>query len=393
MIRNPRLKSFLTNTVFKAVSLLNQVIPKDDRLVLLYSDMGFRDNILYIYDYMISEGYNRRYKIVRSQNDKPMDRIPENVTIESNVQGVITYLRAGHVFYCFGKLPIYPSKDQRVVQMWHGSPFKGADIRQKSEMTEDYRKSYYTHVLSTSELFNGFWSAEFDCGIQRVMICGQPRTDVMITPYSKDELDIFEKKLILWMPTFRKSKILDYSDVDNAKDFLPVVNVEDLDKLNACLYEHDIKLMIKLHPMQDTDGMAETDYSNLVIYKHEDFQKTGYDLYRLLGNADAIITDYSSVFLDYILLDRPIGFTEDDIDDYKNKRGFAMSDPDHYRAGPKIRTINDMMRFIEDVSFGIDEWKKVRGQVNREVNTYRDYQNRKRALEIGGVVKEGEMGK
>ena len=205
MIKNIAIKKFLTNTVFRGLSIINQIIPKDDSLVLLYSNMGFRDNIAYVYDYMIAEGYNKRYKIVRSQNEKYAGLVPVNVKIERNAKSVITYLRAGHVFYCFGKLPIYPAKRQKVVQMWHGAPFKGTDIRQLSEITGDYKKSFYTNVLSMSEIFRDFWSVEFDCGKKRISICGQPRTDVMINPYSKDELGLTGKKLIMWMPTFRNS--------------------------------------------------------------------------------------------------------------------------------------------------------------------------------------------
>lgn len=387
MIRNEKIKSLLTKTIFKGLSLVNQFIPKDDYLVLLYSNMGFRDNISYIYDYMISEEYNKKYKIVISQNDKRKKVLPSNVSSKSNLAGVLTYLRAGHVFYCFGKLPIYPSKTQKVIQMWHGSPFKGVDIRQKNEMTKNYQKSYYTNALSTSEIFNEFWANEFDCGVERISICGQPRTDVMINPYPPEKIGIQNKKLILWMPTFRKSSVLGYSDVKEAKDFLPVINLDDLERLNECLKTNNVKMIIKLHPMQDSYGINKTKFSNLCIFQHSDFQRKGYDLYRLLGNADAIITDYSSVFLDYILLNRPIGFTEDDIEDYKDGRGFAMSNPDHYRTGPKIRTYDDMNKFIEDISKGVDEWKSQREAVNIEVNYYRDYNNRRRALKIGGVIK------
>lgn len=385
MIKNMKLKLFLTNTVFRCISIINQIIPKNDKIVLLYSNMGFRDNIQYIYDYMILKGYNNKYKIIKSQNDKSYDKLPSNVLVENNLRSILTFLRAGHVFYCFGKLPIYPSKNQKVIQMWHGSPFKGADVRQKREMTKDYKTSYYTSVLSTAEIFNDFWGVEFDCGKQRIAICGQPRTDVMIEPYKRENIGLVNEKLILWMPTFRKSSILGYSDVKAEKDFLPVIGYDDIEMLNENLSLNNTKMIIKLHPMQDTYGITQTEYSNLCIYDHDCFKSKGYDLYRLLGNADALITDYSSVFLDYMLLSRPIGFTEDDIEDYSNGRGFAMSNPDHYRTGPKIRTFSDMIKFIESVSSGVDEWKQQRDEVNCEVNKFRDYNNRRRALEIGGV--------
>lgn len=385
MIRNVKLKLFLSNTVFKGISIINKIIPKNDNLVLLYSNMGFRDNVAYIYDYMVETGYNKKYRIIRSQNETCNQSIPDNVVVVSNLKAIFYYLRSGHIFYAFGKLPIYPSKNQKVVQMWHGSPFKGADKCQKGEMTKDYRKSYYTNALSTAECFTDFWGEEFDCGKQRISICGHPRTDVMINSYNKEELNLDCSKLILWMPTFRKSKILGYNDIESNDNILPIVQDADLQRLNDNLRANEVKLMIKLHPVQDTGNIAIKEHSNISLLSHKEFTQLGFDLYRLLGSVDALITDYSSVFYDFMLMDRPIAFTTDDYEEYKDNRGFAVSDPDYYRAGPKIQTINDLFMFIKDVADGNDTWKKTREKVNSEVNIFRDYRNCRRALEIGGV--------
>lgn len=101
---------------------------------------------------MISEKYNEKYQIIRSQNESYGGVIPTNVKIVSNMRAIKYYLRAGHVFYAFGKLPIYPAKNQKVVQMWHGSPFKGADKRQLVENANKKKKSYYTNAFSTSKI-------------------------------------------------------------------------------------------------------------------------------------------------------------------------------------------------------------------------------------------------
>lgn len=390
MIKNLKIKLLLTNTVFKALSALNAIVPKDDKIVLLYSNMGFRDNIAYLYDYMIREEYNKKYKIYRSQNELFYGaELPYNVHIISNVKGVLLFLFAGHIFYAFGKLPIYPSKEQKVIQMWHGSPFKGTDVRQKAEITHDYRKSYYTNVLSTSSVFAEFWSEEFDCGLERISICGHPRTDAIANPYSKIELNIEEDdKLIMWMPTFRQSKKLGYNDIDTTDSLVPVVKYEDFFELNEVLKAYKLKLMIKLHPVQDTDEYKDITFSNIILLSHERFIKSGLDLYRLLGSADGLITDYSSVFYDFMLVNRPIAFTEDDFDEYKDSRGFAVEDPDHYRVGHKIKCKNDLISFLEDVYIGNDIWKAERECVNYEVNEYRDYNNSRRALEIGNVIME-----
>ncbi len=386
MIKNVRLKRILTNTLFRGFSVVNRWVRKRDDMVLLYSNMGFRDNVAYIYDYMIEQGYHSKYRMIRCQNEKFSGELPPNVKVIGNVRGILSYFRAGHVFYAFGKLPIYPSKGQKVVQMWHGSPFKGWDRTQEQEMTGNYKKSFYTDCLVTSECFSEIYAKMFDCGLERISVCGQPRTDVMANPYPDDELKGKGNKLILWMPTFRKSKKLGYNDVEeDGAGLLPVVRKGELASLNEVLRQNNVKLMVKLHPMQDLDEYKKSEHSNISILSHQDFLESHLELYRLLGSADALITDYSSVFYDFMLMDRPIAFTVDDFEEYKDHRGFAVKDPDYYRTGPKLKDYEDVAAFVRSVSAGQDEWRERRGKVNEEVNVYRDFENRRRALEIGGV--------
>lgn len=388
MIKNVKIKMFLTNTVFRGLSAINQIVPKNQNLVLLYSNMGFRDNVAYIYDYMISEKYNEKYQIIRSQNESYGGVIPTNVKIVSNVRAIKYYLRAGHVFYAFGKLPIYPAKNQKVVQMWHGSPFKGGDIREKKESMHKSEKSYYTNVLSASPIFVERWMEEFNCNKDNISICGHPRTDVMLKPYTKSELGITEKKMILWMPTFRKSKILGYNDVENNDSLVPILKgIEDFTALNEFLKKRSCRIIIKLHPMQDVENYKNLELTNIELLSQNLFISRGYDLYRLISSADALITDYSSVFYDFMLMDRPIGFTEDDFEEYKDGRGFSVDNPDYFRAGHKMKTLADVENFLQDVCDDNDIWKEKRGEVNKASNYYRDFQNCKRALEIGGIMK------
>ncbi len=385
MLKSRKVKNILTNTIFRGLSLVNRFVPKDENRVLLYSNMGFRDNVAYIYDYMIENGYNQKYRIYRSQNENYEGEIPENTKIISNVKAVLTYLRAGHVFYAFGKLPIYPGTNQKVVQMWHGSPFKGADVNQISDMGSEKSPSYYTNVFSTAECFSKFWCMEHHCRPENISICGHPRTDVMCNPYTKKELGMEQKKIILWMPTFRQSKILGYKELEETGEILPVLKNEEFHKIDDFLVSQNVVLWVKLHPMQDLTQINTKEYKNLFMQSAEEFNRLHLDLYRLLGSVDALITDYSSVFYDFMLVNKPIGFTVDDMQEYGNERGFAVSNPEHYMTGDKISTLQDLQDFIRSIVEENDTWKELRNQVNQEVNRFRDYQNCRRALQIGGV--------
>jgi len=228
VIAKQRVKLFLSNTVFRAISLINTIIPKDDTLILLYSNLGFRDNIAYLYNHLIDNGYNKKYRIIRSQNDKYTGTLTDNVKIISNAKGVLYFLRAGHVFYCFGKIPIYPSNNQIVIQLWHGTPFKGADDWQKATVA---KKSYYTYLLMSSHYFDDIAKKYYGVKDKNIAICGQPRTDVMFKDNPKYEELRNYKKVVIWMPTFRKSTLMGYSNT--SKDMIiPLLKCTDFENIN-----------------------------------------------------------------------------------------------------------------------------------------------------------------
>ena len=64
--------------------------------------------------------------------------------------------------------------------------------------------------------------------------------------------------------------------------------------------------------------------SNLVFINDAFLSDNGIINYELLGVADALLTDYSSVYYDYLLLDRPIGLCWDDYEEYK-ANGFKVN--------------------------------------------------------------------
>ena len=111
-----------------------------------------------LYDYLIDAGYNQKYKIICSTNDYKMYNkdLPSNVIFVSNIRGVLQYFSAGFVYYCFGKIPIFHGKDQKVVQMWHGSAFKAPD--EGMLKGHSFEKPYYTNVFSSSKHFAPIFS-------------------------------------------------------------------------------------------------------------------------------------------------------------------------------------------------------------------------------------------
>lgn len=382
MIKNVRLKVFLQNTVFFAFSWLNQRKKHDKKKIMLYSNMGFRDNVKALYDYLIENGYNQKYQIVCSTNDYNnfLSHVPSNVKFISNVQGIKEFLSAGFVYYCFGKLPIFHGKGQKVVQMWHGSAFKAPDEGMLKGHSFD--KPYYTNVFSSSKHFAPIFSYCFSIPVEQVTICGQPRCDALYKGNPHYDFGDY-RKLVLWAPTFRKSSVTGYSDSNTSNSLVPVLDSKDFGEINEKLRDLGIKVVVKLHPLQDLDQYKTMDLDHFVLLSHQEFVRRKMDLYKFMAQSDALITDYSSIFIDYLLLDRPIAFTEDDMDDYT--RGFVFDNPKSYQPGFRIKTKEDFLAFAESLVNGDDDYKSERKRVMALANDYHDGKFCKRALECVGI--------
>lgn len=382
MIKNVFLKNLLMKSVFKAVSGVNKIIVKNDDKILLYSDLGFRDNIKYLYDYLVYNGFQKKYQIICAVKgyEDYKDSAPKNVKFVSTVSGIKHYLTCNHIFYCFGKLPIVPVKKQVVVQMWHGTSFKG--FAENMTKTSANTESFYSYVYASSEFFKPIVMKKFNCSEDKIALCGHPRTDVFYLNEPNYDLGNY-KKSIVWMPTFRKSKILGQSDTQQSS-VLPTVEDTELSELDTFLSKLNVLLLVKLHPMQDLSDIDSDSFTNIKLLSNQQFEDSGMDVYRLLKASDALITDYSSVFYDYLLLDKPIGFTENDVTEYGKNRGFAV-DPEKFRPGKRIRSLKELETFITDLSKGEDHFSGEREWVNKKSNKYQDGKNCQRSLEISHI--------
>ena len=114
-----------------------------------------------------------------------------------------------------------------------------------------------------------------------------------------------------------------------------------------------------------------------------DDKKLGIDNYRLMKDADALISDYSSVAYDYLHLDRPIGYTLDDMEHYKV--GFIIDNPSELMAGHIIYNKKQFINFIEDVINNKDPYKEERRKLFDKVFKYHDGDSCKRLTEFMGI--------
>lgn len=365
------------------LSAINCIIPKRNK-ILLYSGLGYRDNIKALGDYLVDNQYYINYKIFIDKNDKFKDDINLSKYFRkfknNKILRLYHFLTSKYIFYAFGSISVKPSKKQSVIQMWHGTPLKKIGNLINNRKTQSF---YFTHLLASSEYFRKIMSKAFACPITNVVVCGHPRNDVLFKKNKKPQF-LGNNKFIFWAPTYRNSKLIN-SYNGGLISTIPIFRKEEYTELNSYLIKKQIKIMVKLHPIEDADDTSICEKSNLIIYNHKYFFEKGYEIYSLISNADALITDYSSIYFDYLLLDRPVAFTLDDIEKYKQNRGFVMDNPLDFMPGEKIFTKEEFYKFIDDIANGVDNYKKERERVNNIVNYYKDGNNCKRVLDISGI--------
>ena len=208
---------------FIFLGLINRLISKNPNQIVMYSNLGFRDNVKVLFDYLIENKYNNKYKIICSLNDykKYTNTNIPNVKFINNIIGIYYYLTSKYFFYSFGKYPMKPTKEQTVINLWHGSPLKKIGNLEDDKKRINY--NFFTYILATSDMFSKIMQQAFNCNDEQIIICGHPRNDLLF----KDKLSFTDqsKKLVVWLPTFRKSDRLD--EVNSTTDnYIPILQQE-----------------------------------------------------------------------------------------------------------------------------------------------------------------------
>ena len=236
----------------------------------------------------------------------------------------------------------------KIVQMWHGSPLKRINLdalhdRENPRLIERiYTKicqlelSRLTVILALSEADASIFRSAFNNN--RIVKLGYPKNDVLFgDPQSWGVTLRYQKydKVLLYAPTFR-----DHPDV------VTPFTLEFLERLDGELRERNWCLLIKKHPYDR--GLHVPRYLENIL----DVTTFENDIQELLVQTDLLITDYSSVFVDFLLRDKPQIFYVYDLDDYKTRSRGMYYELKDMAPGPIARTEEELL----DLMLTADEW-------------------------------------
>lgn len=318
-------------------------------VIIFESNPDFCDNSRAVFDRMIELNLNDNYKMVWFVEDESKFK---DLKIK-NVSFIGEKHRTKRLFYeIFSKYIIdcnkyvrKRNKKQFRIYLTHGAYIK---------LPIDYSaiSGDFDYVIQISDFFTQYNELLFNVNQKKIATTGYPRNDILLNQNNKYILfkNISRKKTICWIPTFRNHK----NQIVATYDFpygIPIVENEDeLLQLNELLKQESILLVIKFHPAENIELICQKDLSNIKIVDDQLICKNHLTIYHYLTNIDAIITDYSSIYFDFLITDKPIGLAAPDIEHYKKYNNVVFDDYEEYLAGDFIYNFQDLKRFIKNVS-------------------------------------------
>ncbi|MBQ8209903.1 MAG: CDP-glycerol glycerophosphotransferase family protein [Clostridia bacterium] len=374
------IKDELFELVFKCFSLL----PTKDRIIF-ESHPELTCNTYPVYKYLLEKGINEKYEFVWLSNDASAytDIKDKNVSFINNLKHTKSvFEKFKYMYYvATAKALVYSNqflgvygKDRISLWLQHGMPLKASNGTYCI-------KNRCTAALCVSEFFADNYSSDARVDKDKMIFCGFPRNDYLNKTNDSLEKFGFEKfdKVIFWLPTYRqrkdnvKNKVAQEFEMENRGTGIPAIETaEDMQKVNTYLKALNCLVVLKPHPAQDLSAITEKGLSNFFIINDASLKEKDVQLYELLGRCDAMITDYSSVYYDYLLTDKPIGLTIGDIDEYIAKRGFVYKNPLVILKGVYINSTDDLISFIGEINNGTDSAKEERAKVKNMIHTVTD---------------------
>jgi CDP-glycerol glycerophosphotransferase (TagB/SpsB family) len=318
----------VVSRIIYRILLFRNILP--NRIVFIsYPDAA--DNSLAMFRYLQGRPEHRDVIWLVSREDSAIAMRLQGARLitRRSLRGMAALASARLVFHTHG-LPRYVNRrsDQVIVNLWHGMPLK------KISALHDDKSSVPIgdYAIATSELFRRVMARAFLLPPERVLVTGQPRNDGLFRAMS-------DHGIPLWMPTFRHSheNAVRWDSLLSPEGFIRILRDVDTE-----LVARDLRLSLKLHPMDLLNSVLRPDFDAIdVIFGHDQRQSVE----DLLAGSSALITDYSSAAIDYLVLQRPIGYFCPDLDQYT--RGYIDEvEPAYFAAGTMLRELDALIDFI-----------------------------------------------
>lgn len=379
--------------------------PMEEQLIVMESEGDLSDNAFALYDFMRHNNYLKKYHVAwlvdhverarELQRKNPEDfpntefvqKVPQKVDRRwAEVMATCKWYIYDH---CNLMAPLAKRKEQKVVYLSHGWGYKAS----KGGSTA-HDLTHYDMITVTGHIPAKGMSEYWQEPEEKAVITGYPRLDYFFHP-DTSVLDKINKKwhfdqyhkVIFWMPTFRQSNNESLSeDYIKNQTGLPIFETRDsLLEFSDFLKEKNLILVFKLHHLQADLPVFQSHFDNILLVRDEELHNLGVQLYQFISMADVMISDYSSISIDFLLKDKPIVFTLDDYEGYRKSRGIFPENAIDFMKGYHVYNQKELEDSLSEIADEIDKYIGERHAVMKIYHTYSDGNSSRRVLDTIGV--------
>lgn len=355
---------------------------KNDKYIIFESADFFYDNsyALFLYVKQNYPQYKLKYIVTNKEQEKTafINGISKKELLKAYNNHLFSFqlfkysLKSKCLFYSLINYwrDLKTRNSTKVVYLGHGEfPLKNIE--------------HYLHILFANSYSDNYicvqtvWSEETQKAKYPILnnvsfaICGAPRNDFMFSnQFTKNQLfdllgikDHNGNSVIFCLCTFRKMYDASVSLFD---DFPINISSNQLVELNDQLIANNQTLLIKIHHAQRKCFVPDN-LSNILFIDNVFLQEKAIQLHSIYPLVDAMITDYSTAYISYLDINRPIGFIIADKEKYEKEKGFTVDNIEDLMPGPKILSFNELISFLNSVKNKKDDYKNDRAVVKEKL--------------------------
>lgn len=334
---------YSASALFRVIGLF---VKTDDKLILMNGHgYKYNDSPRAIYRRMYELGLTKKYDVVWALNDPEQYDIPGARKIKMDTLNYfITALKAKYWISCVNieRALKFKKKNTVYLNTWHGGAINlcGNAVNGRN----DFHWEHIDYFCSCGRYDDKFFKRDFNLREKAILKCGYPRNDEL---YNTTENEVAQlknkfglpedKKIILYAPTWRET-----TDGGKSYQLAPPI---DWKKWKNELGDNFI-ILLRTHPYT----------TKLMNVKFNDFVRdfTNYpEVNDLLKVSDILISDYSSIILDYSILCKPILCFGYDYEYYKKERGFYYELETEMPSGV-LKTEKDVIQKLKDMDYDME---------------------------------------
>jgi len=377
------MRSFKKNILIKSLIyvlnlplyFISLTIPKNKNIWIFGAWVGenYSDNPKYLFEY-VNKNCPDIKPIWLSKDYKTIRLIKANGWKAYNSYSVFGYFYSMIAKVCIvnqGMIDVnkfIPSPI--IINLWHGIPLKKImyddNIDNETDRFKKIKKTFFSFLrypeecnmmISCSEDDRINFSSAFKINKENIRITGYPRNDGI---FINNNIRFVDKNKfnVIYMPTFRntsgKTGVF-FMDVKNICNKLSII---------------DTTLYFKMH-FCDKDKVKELnkiikELNHIKIIMDDEINN---NIYNIINSFNILITDYSSIYFDFLLTNKPIIFFPFDYEKYIKEDRELYYDYNEITPGPKCKNWDEIIEWIKkfknDPSLYADERKKIKDRFHK----------------------------